>query len=308
MMAGRSAAWLMVAQSALFAAETAAIHQTGAHASVVLLSLVRGAAGVGLAAALAWHGGIAVARTRQLPLQLLRGGVSLLYLWMMIYAFARLPYADATAISFTQAAYIPVFAVIILGEKVLPVRWATTALAVAGALLIARPAFAGWDSVYLIALFGAILNALAFVLNRYLQRADSEATTLFYTSLVGVVGNIPFLAAVACPGVEQLPSLGGVLLLGPLGVYLGIAAVRRAPAAALGPFTLLRLVIGIAGGALVFGELPTLPAVFGASLILLGCVSSHCSVTLPGKWTRSRRYYEVISGRGGLSAPSRSAN
>jgi drug/metabolite transporter (DMT)-like permease len=119
----RLAIQLMIAQGMLFAAETAAIHQIGSRVSLMLLALIRAAAGLGLAVVLARHVGFAVLRTRQLPLQLLRGGVALFYLWVMMYSFGHLPFADATAISYTQAAYIAVFSVLILHEPVTRLRW-----------------------------------------------------------------------------------------------------------------------------------------------------------------------------------------
>jgi drug/metabolite transporter (DMT)-like permease len=232
---------------------------------------------LGLAVILARQVGFAVLRTRQLPLQLLRGGVALLYLWVMIYSFGHLPFADATAISYTQAAYIAVFSVLILHEPVTRLRWAGAAVGFIGALLIAKPAFANWNSAYLIALFGTAFNGLGFVLNRYLQREDTAATTMFYTNLVPVLANIPaviltgFSTTVDTDTILWLPA---ILLLGPVGMYLGIVAVKRAGAAMLGPYTFLRLVIGVVGGVVIFHELPDIFSACGATLILAGCILS----------------------------------
>jgi hypothetical protein len=65
----RLAIQLMIAQGVLFAAETAAIHQIGSRVPLMLLAMIRAAAGLGLALILARHVGLAVLRTRQLPLQ-----------------------------------------------------------------------------------------------------------------------------------------------------------------------------------------------------------------------------------------------
>jgi drug/metabolite transporter (DMT)-like permease len=268
----RLAIRLMVAQSVLFATETVLIHQIGSGAPVALLALLRAAGGVVLAIALARNIGFAVIRTRQLPLQLLRGTVSLLYLWVMIYSFAQLPLADATAISYTQTAYIAVFSALILGETVGRLRWAAASIGIFGALLIAKPAFGDWSSVYMVALFGTALNGLAFVLNRYLQRKDTEATTLFYSSLVPLLGNMPILAVAELPVLETLLWLPGLLVIGPVGVYLGIVAVKNASAASLGPYTQLRLVFALLGGVLIFRELPDIFSALGAVLILASCM------------------------------------
>jgi drug/metabolite transporter (DMT)-like permease len=272
MSAQRFAIQLMIAQAVLFAAETAAIHQIGLRMSVMQLALIRSAGGIVLAVALARKAGLGVVRTRQLRLQLLRGAVSLVYLWVMIYSFAHMPFGDATAISYTQTAYIAAFSALILGEYVTGSRWAAAAVGIGGALLIAKPAFAGWNGAYLVALLGTSLNGLSFVLNRYLQREDSEATTLFYSNLVPLLGNAPALVLAGFPGFETVVWLPALFLFGPLGMLAGIVAVRHANAASLGPYTLLRLVIAVGGGLIVFHEVPDTLSALGAALILASCM------------------------------------
>jgi len=192
----RLAVALMIAQAILFAIETAMIHHIGSRGPVMQLALLRSGGGVMLVGLLAWKTGWSVLKTSQLPLQLLRGFVSVLYLWVSMYSFARLPFADATAISYTQAAYIAAFSVLILKERITLLRWIATAIGTVGALLIVKPAFLDSNMVYLVALLGTSFNGLAFVLNKYLQRVggDSELTTMFYVNAVAVVCNLPVLA------------------------------------------------------------------------------------------------------------------
>ena len=167
----------MIAQAILFAVETGMIHHIGSRGSVMQLALLRGGSGVMLVGLLAWKTRRSVLKTSQLPLQLLRGFVSVLYLWVSIYSFARLPFADATAISYTQAAYIAAFSILILNERITPVRWIATAIGTVGALLIVKPAILDSNMVYLVALLGTGFNGLAFVLNKYLQRPAGELRT-----------------------------------------------------------------------------------------------------------------------------------
>lgn len=280
MSAERVAIQLMVAQGFLFACETALIHLIGSGISVMQLALVRGLGGLMLAVLVAGKLGFSALKTHQLPLQLLRGAVTLLYLWVLIFSFSRLPFADATVISYTQAAYIAIFSVLILGERVTRSRWAAVAVGIGGALLIAKPAFGSWNIAYLVAVAGTSLNGLAFVLNCYLQRRDSETTTMFYTNTVLVVGNAPVLLTMGLPTFGSLAWLPLLMLLGPLGLYLGIVAVKHASAAMLAPYTLVRLLIGVVGGVFLFGELPDLFSALGAALIVGSCALSS--------WTRAR--------------------
>ena len=150
------------------------IHHIGARGSAMQLALLRSGAGLVLVGFLAWKTGWSVLKTSQLRLQLLRGLVSVSYLWVMMYSFARLPFADATAISYTQAAYIAVFSALILNERATPLQWTAVAIGSIGALFIVKPAFGDRNIVYLIALLGTSFNGLAFVLNKYLQRPGGD--------------------------------------------------------------------------------------------------------------------------------------
>jgi drug/metabolite transporter (DMT)-like permease len=270
----RLAVGLMIGQAILFAVETAMIHHIGSRGSAMQLALLRGGAGVTLVGVIAWNTGWSVMKTSQLPLQLLRGFVSVLYLWVLMYSFAHMPFADATAIAYTQAAYIAVFSALILNERVTTLRWIATAIGTAGALLIVKPAFLDSNIVYLVALLGTSFNGLAFVLNKYLQRpgGDSELTTMFYVNVIAVVCNLPVLATTTLPEPDVWPWLSGVLIFGPVGMYLGLVAVRNASASSLGPYTLLRLVIAIIGGVVLFREIPDLFSWLGVVAILSSCL------------------------------------
>jgi drug/metabolite transporter (DMT)-like permease len=270
----RLAVGLMIGQAILFAIETAMIHHIGSHASAMQLALLRSSAGLLLVGSLAWKTGWSVLKTSQLRLQILRGFVSVVYLWVLMYSFAHIPFADATAISYTQAAYIAVFSALILNERVTALQWMASVIGTAGALLIVKPAFGDRNIVYLIALLGTSFNGLAFVLNKYLQRAggDSDLTTMFYVNAVAVVCNLPVLVTTTPPLPEVWPWLSAVLIFGPVGMYLGIVAVRYASASSLAPYTLLRLVIASIGGVVLFGETPDPLSWLGIAAILSSCL------------------------------------
>ena len=270
----RLAVGLMIGQAILFAVETAMIHHIGSRGSAMQLALLRSGAGVTLVGVIAWNTGWSVMKTDQLPLQLLRGFVSVLYLWVLMYSFAHMPFADATAIAYTQAAYIAVFSALILNERVTTLRWIATAIGTVGALLIVKPAFLDRNIVYLVALLGTSFNGLAFVLNKYLQRpgGDSELTTMFYVNAIAVVCNLPVLVTTTLPKPEVWPWLSGVILFGPVGMYIGMVAVRHASASSLGPYTLLRLVVAIIGGVVLFREIPDLLSWLGIAAILSSCL------------------------------------
>jgi len=269
----RLAGLLMITQAVMFTIETAMVHHIGTGASVMQLALLRGVGGVLLVVVLARSAGWAVVKTKQLGLQLLRGVVAVAYGWVLMYSFSLLPFADATAISFTVVAYITLFSALILHERITTLRWMASAAGMIGALLITKPAFVEWNVVYIVALLGTSLNGLQFVLNKYLQRpgGDTELTTMFYANAVTIVANLPALALASLPAPAVWPWLSGVLIFGPIGMFMGIVALRYANASSLGPLMLLRLVFAAIGGIVVFHEIPDLLTGVGAVIILASC-------------------------------------
>jgi drug/metabolite transporter (DMT)-like permease len=59
---------------------------------------------------------------------------------------------------------------------------------------------------------------------------------------------------------------------GPLGMWLGIAALRHADASALAPWTYTRLIASLAIGAVAFGEPVTAASAVGAAVIVTACL------------------------------------
>jgi drug/metabolite transporter (DMT)-like permease len=242
----------------------------GSAISIVHFGVIRGFAGVVTAMWFArrWD----VFCTEQFPIHVLRGLAALAYGWVLVYSFSKLPFADATAISYTQSMYIALFSIFILGEPIRRSRWLSVLFGIGGAILIAKPTFAGLGIVYVVAFSGTSLNGLSFVLNRYSNRKDKAETTMAYTNFFTLVGNIPLWFFVPTPAVASLPWLAPFLFLGPLGTYAGIVALKHADASLLGPFTLVRLVIGVIAGAVIFFEFPDLPTTIGIALICVSCV------------------------------------
>jgi len=94
--------------------------------------------------------------------------------------------------------------------------------------------------------------------------------------LVPVLANIPALLLTGFPTSDTILWIPAILLLGPIGMYFGIVAVKHANTSMLGPYTFLRLVIGVLGGVAIFHELPDIFSACGAVLILGGCVLASC--------------------------------
>jgi drug/metabolite transporter (DMT)-like permease len=177
---------------------------------------------------------------------------------------------DQTAtISFTTPFFIALLAGPLLGEWIHWRRWTAIIVGFCGVLLIARPGFGGIHPAAIFSIISMICYALYNILTRFLAGEDTTGTTMFYTALVG------FLAAsVPLPAVWVAPTeplvIAGMIAVGAFG-WIGhlflIIAHRYAPAPVLAPYIYTQLIWYVAGGFLVFGDLPNGFTLAGAAIV-----------------------------------------
>lgn len=227
---------LILVQQFLFTLDTAAIHRLAGSVSLWQLGLLRSIGGLGLVLCLAPSIGLAVFRTHHLMLQLVRAAVTVAYVWVLVYSFAAMPFADATVISYTQAIYVALLAPPILGEFVGSRQYLAVSIGIVGALMIVKPGFSHASLTYLAVLAATSLNALALILTKYLQRQDSGVTVMLYLNVATLITFMPGIAD-PLPGAILWPWLTITCVAGPLGMYAGILALRHADASTVAPYT-----------------------------------------------------------------------
>lgn len=210
-----------------------------------------------------------IARTDRLGLQIVRSLLLLAATFFFFTGIRFIPLADATAIAFVSPLLLTILSVLMLGEKVGLRRWTAVIIGLVGALIIIRPGLgvAHWATIF------PLLTALAYTLyqitTRMLTATDHTSTIFLYT---GIVGTLIMTAVV--PFFWTPPSFTGWLLLIALGLlgggghYLVIQAFLRAPASALSPFSFVSIVWTTAAGYLVFADVPDLPTIIGACVII----------------------------------------
>jgi drug/metabolite transporter (DMT)-like permease len=209
-------------------------------------------------------------RTSRPLLQLGRSALLLFSTGLNFLALRYLQLDQTMAITFSTPFFVAILSGPLLGEWISWRRWAAICAGFIGVLLVARPGAGGVHPAALLSVAGAVCYAVYAIATRLLARTDSNATTLFYSNLIGALAMLPVL-----PFFWSAPGEPLVVLLmistgfwGSLGHYLLIAGHRLAPAAVLSPFIYTQLIWAMALGYLVFADVPNHFTLAGAGIVV----------------------------------------
>jgi drug/metabolite transporter (DMT)-like permease len=212
---------------------------------------------------------LGVMRTRVLPLQLLRGLLSIIAWYLYFFAFAGLPLATGTVLSFTAVLFVTALAGPILGEHVGLRRWSATLVGFAGVVVILRPGGLPLDWAVASSISAALMGAAILLLTKMLSRIERTETIMFYIGVVAVAVSLPIaLPGLAWPGWGNLGLLVLAGICGPLAMQLWITSLRMADASFLAPISYVRLVFAAGFGIFLFNEVPDWGLGVGAALII----------------------------------------
>jgi drug/metabolite transporter (DMT)-like permease len=209
-------------------------------------------------------------RTDRPVLQIVR---SFLLLGSTLCNFLALRYLqldEAIAIIFSTPFFVAALSGPMLGEWVRWRRWTAIGVGFVGVLVVTRSGAGTFQPAALLSLLAALFYAVYSITTRILARTDSNETTLFYSNLVGFVALLPVLPLVWTTPTDPLviTLMVATGAMGSFGHYLLIAAHRLAPAAVLSPFIYSEIVLVIALGYLVFGDVPHRWTLVGCGIVI----------------------------------------
>ncbi|HLU66307.1 MAG TPA: DMT family transporter [Kofleriaceae bacterium] len=247
--------------------------------------LARGAVCLVLSWALLGRAGLSPWGNRP-PVLLLRGLLGTVALLCFYHSIVHLPLAEAVVIQHMNPIFAALLAAALLGERGGARLYLGIAGSLAGVLAIARPAalFGGGaaDLPLLglaIALSGALMSALVYVLVRSLGSREHPLVVVFYFPLVTVPVVLPLAATVwVWPTALEwlvLVGVGVATQLAQVHMTRGLALEPAGRASAVG---YIQVVMAAGWGALLFGEIPDPLSLAGAALI----IASTLAVVLSG--------------------------
>lgn len=237
-----------------------------------MIVFARNLIGVALLAPWLLRSGVRDVRTDLLGLHLLRAASGVGAMYCFFYAIAKLPLAEAMLLKLTTPVFIPLIAMLWLGERVTALLWVALGVGFAGVVVILHPQPAAGlgavSPVALIGLFGGLLTALATVTVRRLSRTEPAARIVFYFALIaGLISALPLAWAWQVPSPAALGWLVGIGIAATLGQLALTRGLALAPASRMGVYVYSAVVFGAAYGWLLWDEPVTLAVAAGTLLI-----------------------------------------
>ena len=219
-----------------------------------------------------WHAEGRKLRIRQYKLTMVRGLAVAVAQLLFYLALAKIAFATAVTISYSNALFLTAFAVPLLGEKVGPIRWFAVLFGFVGVVLVMGPGRDSFTLDALLPLGAAALYGFAATSARMLDEDVPTPLANLYTQGTAMV--IALVIVAFWGGFSPILSLadaGWIALMGITGgcaVLLLITAYRMTDSSNLAPFSYLGIPIAFTLGWLVFGEAPWSDLFPGALLIV----------------------------------------
>ncbi|MBU2359839.1 MAG: DMT family transporter [Alphaproteobacteria bacterium] len=209
------------------------------------------------------------AATTQPVLQAFRGLLLAGEICIMVLGFVALGLVESHAIFACYPLLVAALSGPVLGEGVGWRRWVAIGVGFIGVLVILEPGITVFAPAAVLPLAAACMFALYGLLTRYVARADTTATSFFWTGVSGAVAmtliGIWFWEPMTAPDWGWMATL---CVTGVTGHWLLIRCYEVAEASAVQPFAYLQLVFASVIGLTVFGEALQTHVAIGAAIVV----------------------------------------
>ncbi|MFD1509769.1 DMT family transporter [Lacimonas salitolerans] len=199
-------------------------------------------------------------RIEKWPLAVVRGLVVAVAQVFFYGALAVLELATVSALAQTNALFVVMLSVVLLGERVGPWRIAALVIGFAGAVWIMRPGSEAFSVYALLPVGAALCYAFSMISVRFFGPGTSNGLLYLYASGSAAVGAI-ILAALtteftALASWQDAGMIFVMSTLGGTGVLFMMLAYRMGAPSLLAPFGYFGLITAFVFGWVFFGEAP----------------------------------------------------
>ncbi len=205
-----------------------------------------------------------------IKMQLLRSILSIIESGCFILSFRYLSLADAHSIASLTPVLVVALSALILREHVSLKIWIAIFIGFVGVLVIMRPGLSIFDPMSLIPLAGAFFLSIYQIVTRKVSETDSNETSLFYTSIVGII----LIGIIGYNFWQPLMEYSFLFFVAmglffSLGLYFQIIALSMSRAGIIQPFHYTLIFWAIILGYIFYDDFPDTPTLIGAFIITI---------------------------------------
>lgn len=263
----RGAAWMTIAAAA-FAGMNTLIRALTIDLPVLEVVFLRSIGGFAFMVPWLIGTGFRGLRTSHHGLFFSRSVLAYVSMVLSFWAFALLPVAEATALSFTAPLFATISAILILGERVRLRRWSATIIGFLGAMIVVRPGLETFALGHIVVLASSAIGGFNGVVVKQLTRTESTNTIVTYTTLwILPMALVPAMFVWVWPSAEAWGLIVLLGLLGTIGHQCFTRAFAIAEASLMAPFDFAKLPLAALLAWLAFGEIPDRYMWVGAAVI-----------------------------------------
>ncbi|MDU8925793.1 DMT family transporter [Alisedimentitalea sp. MJ-SS2] len=202
---------------------------------------------------------------------LLRNSAEIVATFSFVTALSTVGISLASSVIQATPLAVTFFAIILLKEQVGWRRWGAILIGFAGVLIILRPGLSGFEPNALWAVAAMLGLALRDVSTRLMPGTTPSTRIAFYGMAVLTLGGWVHMLLIEPPQPLTVASSSyvlGTVVLGSLGYFAMIQAMRTGEISVVAPFRYIRIIFALIVGAIVFGERPDLLTYLGCGITI----------------------------------------
>jgi drug/metabolite transporter (DMT)-like permease len=211
-----------------------------------------------------------------------------------VFAVTSIPLAETYSLAFLAPIFLTFLSLLVLKEKVAPLRWVLIILSFIGVLIVVRPGFRELGIGHVAAIGVALFSAGANVVLRIVSTSERQSAIIAINGAYQVIasGLLMLVTHAVWPSPLELVSLAIVGLIGGGAQILLIKAMQRAPASHIGPTLYVQIIWAIVLGAIFFHESQDAIGYAGLALLMVAGIavifSDGAQARISGRWAEFR--------------------
>lgn len=215
------------------------------------------------------HQGWRNLKTNRFSQHLMRSIVGVCAMYGYFYVITHLPLAEAALVKLSSPFFLPLIALIWLGEKISHKTLWVIIIGFVGVVFVLRPGSETFQPVALVGIAAAAMASLAKVTIRNMAETEPSYRIVFYFGfLATLVSAIPLLWLWQTPQLQILPWLAAIGLTGTIGQLLMTKAYQVANPGKVGPYTYSAVIYAALFGWMFWDEVIVITTLIGSALII----------------------------------------